>query len=170
MISRLYFGGTGSDYFGDVAVDNDGNIYGGGATTSPNFPVLNAAQPIDLTAGGNYAGFSLKVSGATLAYSTYVGGAAFVNTVAIDQLGDLYVVGDTTFTSFPTTTGAFQPTFGGVEDGFVQKFGPAGVFVPRGRGSGRLRRQRFPFGGVRRGPKWPPLPWVASRLRANFRS
>src|SRR5216117_694021 len=58
-----------------------------------------------------------------LAYSTYLGGTR----IAVDTDGSAYVVGSTGSTGFPTTTGAFQPNYGGgYVDAFVTKLNPDG--------------------------------------------
>jgi hypothetical protein len=58
----------------------------------------------------------------TLVYSTYLGGSAATSSaggfdfgagIAVDALGNAYVTGRTSSTNFPTTAGAFQPTFSG---------------------------------------------------------
>jgi hypothetical protein len=65
------------------------------------------------------------------AWSTYLGGGQFERAqgCAVDRLGNIYIVGNTTSTNFPTTPGAFQPSFnggGGGGDGYVAKFSPDG--------------------------------------------
>jgi len=61
-------------------------------------------------------------------YSTYLGGAGIdaANGIAVDVAGNAYVTGVTNSTNFPTTPGALQTVFGGVNDAFVTVFGPAG--------------------------------------------
>ncbi len=63
-----------------------------------------------------------------LSYSTYLGGSDndFAGSIAVDSAGNAYVTGFTTSTNFPTTPGAFQPTFGGSSDVFVTKLNPTG--------------------------------------------
>ena len=46
ILFSSYLGGTKSDTGHDVAIDDSGNIYIAGITTSSNFPVVNALQPI----------------------------------------------------------------------------------------------------------------------------
>jgi hypothetical protein len=64
-----------------------------------------------------------------LFYSTYLGGSSddLGNYIAVDVSGNAYVTGFTTSTNFPTTSGTFQPAFGGgCCDGFVTKLNPTG--------------------------------------------
>ncbi|MGB0015888.1 MAG: SBBP repeat-containing protein, partial [Candidatus Sulfotelmatobacter sp.] len=61
-------------------------------------------------------------------YSTYLGGSSTdaVLAVALDSSDNAYVTGHTSSSSFPTTTGAFQTTLGGLSDAFVTVINTAG--------------------------------------------
>lgn len=67
-------------------------------------------------------------------YSTYLGGFQIDqgNAIAVDASGSAYVVGTTGVqfgagpNDFPTTAGAFDATYGGLQDAFVAKLSPAG--------------------------------------------
>src|SRR5207245_10206926 len=79
---------------------------------------------------GNVDGHVSKLSatGSALVYSTYLGGSgedAGLG-IAVDGLGNAYVVGNTFSSNFPTTAGAFQTTLGGANDAFVTKLNAAG--------------------------------------------
>ncbi|MBZ5672568.1 MAG: SBBP repeat-containing protein [Acidobacteriia bacterium] len=66
----------------------------------------------------------------SLVYSTLLGMTLndFAYAVAVDSSGDVYVVGRTTSTDFPTTAGAFQPAASsGGEDAFLAKLSPGGL-------------------------------------------
>lgn len=64
-----------------------------------------------------------------LVYSTYLGGSSFDQgyAIAVDSLGSAYVTGKTAAADFPTTSGAFQTTFGGGDALFIAKLNPAGT-------------------------------------------
>lgn len=49
--------------------------------------------------------------------------------IAADEMGNVYVIGTTTSTDFPTTLGAFQTTAGGRQDAFVMKLDPQGALL-----------------------------------------
>jgi hypothetical protein len=118
LVYSTYLGGSGQDEGSGIAVDQNGNAYVVGATTSTSFPVTrNAIQPKD-PSNPKYADSSAYVSvlnatGSGLLYSSYLGGsygdAAFG--IALDGSGNAYVSGRTSSTNFPTTTGAYQTTF-----------------------------------------------------------
>jgi hypothetical protein len=72
---------------------------------------------------------SLAVQSYDLDFSTYLGGSDWEHArdVAADSQGNVYIVGGTASTDFPTTTGAYDRTFnGGSCDAFVSKFDPNG--------------------------------------------
>lgn len=67
----------------------------------------------------------------TINFSTYLGQNAhdFVRDVTVDASGNVYAVGGTESNDLPTTGGAFQPNFAGVEDAFAVKFDPQGQIL-----------------------------------------
>lgn len=120
-------GGSGADTAARVAIDADGNVYVGGSTDSPNFPVTStAAQGI---IGGLTDAFLLKLDAAGVrSYATFLGGFQneFLRGLAIDANRNIIVVGQTGSTNFPATTLGFF-FGGGVTDAFVTKYDTNGV-------------------------------------------
>src|SRR5712672_1576210 len=131
-----YLGGSGREKGLAIAVDRDGNAYVTGLVSSTDFPTTAGAfQPIfgGGTAFGGGQGFDAFVTkfdstGSALLYSTYLGGSDDDQGlgIAVDTNGNAYVTGSTKSANFPTTAGAFQPTYGGVTDAFVTKLDPTG--------------------------------------------
>ncbi len=128
LLYSTYLGGTsGSDCGYGIAVDTAGNIYVGGSSGSTDFPVMNAIQS---TYGGGFNDciiFKLNSAGDSLLFSTFLGGSLneFVNDLAIDMLGNVFITGRTNSTNFPMQN-AFQNSFGGNYDAYVTKFNSAG--------------------------------------------
>ena len=124
LIYSTYLGGTSDDYGYGIAVDNQGNAYITGYTTSSNFPTTTGAY--DTTCNGGRDAFVTKLSpfGNMLNYSTYLGGIDVDagNGIAVDADGYAYITGYTESPDFPTTTGAYDTTFNGNLDVFVSKF------------------------------------------------
>ena len=121
-----YFGGSGNDRGVAVALDSAGEVYFTGGTTSANFPAANAYRNYN---AGLQDAFIAKLSadGATLRYSTYLGGSDGTsgqgetgNWIAVDSGGAAIVVGTTASNNFPVTGSAFQPVFGGGATGRVR--------------------------------------------------
>ena len=86
------------------------------------------AGAIQTTNHGGQDAFVAKLgaNGATLVYSTYLGGSGAAtpeeaNGIAVDASGNAYVAGVANSADFPVTAGAFQVNFNGVSDAFVTK-------------------------------------------------
>ncbi len=99
-----------------VAVDEDGNAYLTGYTSSTHFPTVNAYQSATTVSDNHSTGFVSKISpdGGSLIYSTYLGGSVsdgcFSVAVAPDR--SVYVAGGTYSKDFPLVN-PVQTTFGG---------------------------------------------------------
>jgi hypothetical protein len=121
LVYSTYLGGTGSDYGVHVAVDSSGNAYVTGGTSSTDFPTINPLQAAN--AGGTDVFISeLNPTGSTLRFSTYLGGSGSdsPSRSTIDNVGNLYVTGETNSTDFPTMN-PLQAAYAGANDGFVVK-------------------------------------------------
>jgi len=130
LYSTYLGGGSGYEQAFGIAVDTLGNAYVSGSTTSTNFPTTLGAFQTTF-GGGLIDAFATKLNatGSALLYSTYLGGSGIDEGlgIALDTLGNAYVTGLTFSTNFPTTPGAFQTAFGGVEDAFVVKLADIGA-------------------------------------------
>jgi len=130
LIYSTYLGGSGDDLASSIAVDFANNLYIAGTTSSTNFPTHAPAYPA--TAGlSDIFVTKLDSTGHNIVYSTYIGGSGLDrgDGIAIDSSGNAYVVGrvDSSSTNFPTTAGAFAPTYrGGDFDGVLFKLNPQG--------------------------------------------
>ena len=131
LVYSTYLGGTSVESGASIAVDAFGHAYVTGATASSDFPSTSGAFHNVLTAFASHAFVTkLNLTGATLVYSTYLGGNSFEagSGIAVDASGTAYVTGATESTNFPTTPGAFQTTFGGgTTDGFLAKIATSPV-------------------------------------------
>jgi hypothetical protein len=124
-----YLGGSADELPEDIATDGSGHAYVCGVTDSTDFPVtLGVVQP---SLAGAFDGFitEMTADGSGLVYSTYLGGNDFDDPVAcaVDASGNLYMIGTTNSTDFPTTEGAYQRTNKGGSDGFIAKLSPDGL-------------------------------------------
>jgi hypothetical protein len=125
-----FLGGTNSDAGHGIAVDRAGTAHVTGGTSSADFPTTPGA--VDPTFNGDVYGdaFVTKLdrSGSALAYSTFLGGTSGDegDDIAVDKAGNAYVTGQTVSADFPTTAGAFDPSFNGGFDAFVAKLDRSG--------------------------------------------
>lgn len=143
-----YVGGSFGDIGAAIAVDSAGAAYVGGNTTSPDFPITAGAfqsicapfqESATLEDGRCGAGdvvnaflFKLDPAGSALSYSTFLGGTAYTQilAVAVDSKDQAYVAGsysgqDNCYNPsgnaphsfcFPTTAGALQ---GGAQEDYT---------------------------------------------------
>lgn len=123
-----YLGGTGNDGGSGIALDSSENAYVTGSTTSDDFPTSTFAY--DDSQNGSTDAFitKIKYTGASLTYSTYLGGSDRDWGSGIAVVGSsAYVAGSTESDNFPTTSGAFDTSLGGQFDGFITKIGTKGM-------------------------------------------
>jgi hypothetical protein len=122
VVAATYLDGTAqnqwesSDFTG-IALDSKGNIFVGGETGSPDFPLQNPFTIVEEHTG-NIDDMVLAVvnpSMSTLLFGSFLdstdptfGGSTFSG-IAIDSSDKLIVAGTTYARDFPTTTGSFEP-------------------------------------------------------------
>jgi Beta-propeller repeat len=116
----LYVGGCA------ITVDSNGAAYVTGDTASADFPTAPGAFDFSYQGDTDIFVAELNPSGSQLTYSTFIGGKAFEYGygIAVDGRGDIYVVGVTISSNFPTTPVAFDSTFDIGYNGFILKLAP----------------------------------------------
>jgi len=128
LVYSTLLGGGGDENAGALAVDQVGNAYVTGATSSPNFRVTPAAFNGTYAPGALRMPFAAKLdaAGASLMYSTFLGGSTngIGNGIAVDAGGNAYVSGQTSSADFPVTPGAVN-TKG--SEAFAVKLNAAGT-------------------------------------------
>ena len=130
LLFSTYLGGSGGELgypeAGQaIALDQQGNAYVTGVTSSADFPLLGAIQT---ARQGWLDAFAAKLTASgTLVYSTYLGGTGLEagNAIAVDSSGAAYIAGQTYSTDLPVVN-AFQPVSGGGYDAFVAKLSAGG--------------------------------------------
>ncbi len=149
LLYSSYLGSTGEDDGTGIALDPTSPLaspefYVVGYTsvtlactfpTTPGAFQTSSANLACTAPGAGTDGFMAKFDSSktgvnSLVYSTLLGMTLndFAYAVAVDSSGDVYVVGRTTSTDFPTTAGAFQPAAStGAEDAFLAKLSPDGL-------------------------------------------
>lgn len=133
LLASTYLGGSGYDGTESIAIDQDGNVFVAGNTSSLDFPITNDAyQSLSI---GYSVGFVSKLDAnlSNLLASTYFGlSDTPVNSIAVGSGGNVYVVGSTegdaivedgnVIFSFKTTPDAYDTSLNGGSDIFVSKF------------------------------------------------
>lgn len=123
-----YLGGNSVDRGRALAIDQGGNMYLTGVTASTDFPLANATQTVLRGSTDAYAA-KLSADGATLVYSTYLGGGGldYGTSIAVDGGGRSFIGGYTGSANFPTLD-PLQPVKAGGTDAFAARFSAAGIF------------------------------------------
>jgi hypothetical protein len=130
-VYSTYLGGSGLDVGRAIAVNSTGNAYVTGFTVSNGvsggFPITSGAFQTTCI-GTNAFVTKLTADGSSLVYSTHLGagGYAVASGIAVDSAGNAYTTGYIDGT-FPTTSGAYQTTYGGGGgDTYITKLNAAG--------------------------------------------
>ncbi|MDR4508193.1 MAG: SBBP repeat-containing protein [Candidatus Brocadiaceae bacterium] len=123
-----YLGGNSWDYGYGVAVDSAGNAYVTGYTDSPDFPAVNAIYG-SLNSYTDAFVTKIDASGASLSYSTYLGGkfSDWGRGISVDSAGNAYVTGETVSPDFPTINAIYGSINGPETEAFVTKIDASGA-------------------------------------------
>ncbi|MBI2472585.1 MAG: SBBP repeat-containing protein [Planctomycetes bacterium] len=125
-----FIGGNGTDTGWAIAVDSSGNAYISGNTSSADLGTSTSAFQGNKAASDDCFLVKLNSNGGTdTGYCTYLGGSGDdeARGLAVDTSGNAYLTGYTVSNNFPTTSGAYQTSYGGGNrDGFVTKLNSAG--------------------------------------------
>lgn len=139
IVYTTLIGGSNDDFGVAIAVDSSLDAFVAGGTQSSNFPIRGSAA--QSTFGGGTCGTSpcpdaflakLDPTGASLLYSTYLGGknSDVANAMVIDNAGNAYLGGETFSAGYPGATGTLN--LGNnttAADGFVAKIDNTGALV-----------------------------------------
>ncbi|UCD45280.1 MAG: SBBP repeat-containing protein [Candidatus Bathyarchaeota archaeon] len=125
LLSSTFIGGSANDWAYSLALDREGGVYVTGHTDSANFPIVGDAHDGDYNGGTDVFVTRLYDDLSGITASTFLGGSAFDNTasIAVDELGRVYVSGHTASADFPTTLDAYSREYsGGSRDVFMTVF------------------------------------------------
>jgi hypothetical protein len=122
-----YYGGSGYEWGGGIAVDSSSNPIISGTTSSTGLATTGAFQT---TVAGSYDAYVAKFTSAgARVWATYIGGSDqeyYSSGVACDRQNNICISGTTLSTNFPVTTGAYQSTNAGGYEEYVVKFNQNG--------------------------------------------
>ncbi len=109
-----YFGSTGDDYGYNSVLDNIGNIYLAGSTSSLSFASTGVHQ--EIYGGGTSDGYIAKFDNdGNLIWNTYCGGDNLdrFNSIKLDSDGNIWAGGETQSTNGIATNNAHQTIYAG---------------------------------------------------------
>ena len=127
LVYASYLGDSGDDMAMGIAVDAAGRATVSGTTSSVNFPT--AAGAFDRILNNEDAFVTqFNADGTALVYSTFLGGdwQDWGNAIPLDDAGRATVAGYTSSNDFPTTPGAFDPSYNGDSDIFIARLSADG--------------------------------------------
>lgn len=138
-VYALRIGGSANDSTEAINLDLAGNAYVAGHSSSADFPVVAAVQPVK-SGGIDATAYKVNAAGTALMYSTFLGGSGDDLALGIqtDAAGNAYYTGYTNSplvaatAQFPTSPGAFQTANAGPpgsNDVFITKLEPAGTIA-----------------------------------------
>lgn len=144
LLASTYVGGSLNDIPYSLITDSNGDLLVIGVSLSTDFPTTFGA--FDLTHNGNrdMVVFRLNPTFTSLLASTYIGGSAndaynFTvigatkytyadenrSQIRIDNAGNILIASSSASSDFPTTPGAYSPSYQGNLDGVVVKLNPS---------------------------------------------
>jgi hypothetical protein len=139
LIYSTYLGGSDRDYIYDLRVDPAGSAYVTGYSLSADFPTTGTAYQTSQAGNGDAFAVKLNPAGTALEYGTLLGGSSYDigNGLALRPNGELYVVGNTGSTNFPTSMGAPQTSLNHTpglmaEDAFITRISADGSTLKYG--------------------------------------
>ncbi|MBM3288639.1 MAG: hypothetical protein FJY92_00665 [Candidatus Hydrogenedentes bacterium] len=130
LVYSTYIGGMAPDLAWDMVVDPGGEVYIAGNTSSDDYPTTPGAyQTVRGVTSSVAVVTQLNAAGSALVASTMLGGTIDGGLIALsldrDAGANIWIAGETSATSLPTTPLAFLSGFqGGGEDSFVAQFDP----------------------------------------------
>ncbi|MCF6150648.1 MAG: hypothetical protein E3K37_18625, partial [Candidatus Kuenenia sp.] len=127
LLASTFLGGSDSDTGNSIVIDVSGNVYITGYTYSSNYPTTTGIYDTSFNNSSSYSdAFIAKYSSdlKNLLVSTYLGGANsdLAYDLSIDKNGNVYVVGYTYSSDFPTSIGAYDTAISSSADIFISKF------------------------------------------------
>jgi hypothetical protein len=130
LVYSTFLGGSGFEVIRGIALDSSGNAYVTGSTNSTDFPTTSGAFQTAFAGGGGEGDVfvtRLDAAGASLIYSTYLGGSSEEQGggIALDSAGSAYLTGRTQSIDFPTAT-PVQGSNSGGSDIYAAKLDAAG--------------------------------------------
>lgn len=124
-----YYGNEVDQTLTSTAIDGSGNIYTSGYTNLSLINTLSSGGHQNLFGGTGTNALLIKFDAAgSRLWATYYGGDNFTygQKVAVDPVGEVYLVGSTNSTTAIASSFGFQLSLDGTNDGFIVKFDNTG--------------------------------------------
>lgn len=111
-----YIGSSANNFGFTATYDDEGHLYGGGIVFAAGYPVTTGVLDPTFNGGTIDMGISkFTPTGNALVWSTYIGGSGneSPHSMVANSANELYILGTTGSTDFPTTAGCYDNSYGG---------------------------------------------------------
>lgn len=139
LIYATYLGGDAEDLPHSMIANDSDQVIVLGSSNSTDYPVSTLGFDTTHNGGKDIVLTCLSSDGSQLVGSTYIGGSANDGTnnvtsyyaddyrgeVVLDSLNNVYIASFSRSSNFPATSGAYQDTLAGGQDGVICKLSPA---------------------------------------------
>jgi hypothetical protein len=132
VIWSTYFGGPGSDFIRDIAIDSGGNVFLAESNCNENNPHITAGAFQTTRKGVDGVVGRLAADGSRMIFASYFGGSTndgFTPSIRTDNAGNAYYLTMSNAYDIPVTAGAYQRTPGGGLDLVLSKISPTGSLL-----------------------------------------
>lgn len=128
LVASTYTGSNTSNWGFTATYDAAESIYLGGITFNPGYPTTLGAFQTNFAGDVDMAISKFSQNGGALVYSTYLGGAGadYALSLVTDAANNLYILGKSDATNFPTLLSAYDPIHNGGYDLVVSRLSAAG--------------------------------------------
>ncbi|MGD8306112.1 MAG: SBBP repeat-containing protein [Ignavibacteria bacterium] len=123
--ASTFFGGSNFEEALAMRIDNSENIVIAGYTTTINFPTTPGAYDQSYNGGTRDAYVAIFNNDLTTLQASSLLGGSVRDTgedIIIDEVGNIYIVGETFSVNFPTTNYSYDEVYNGGDDVFISKF------------------------------------------------
>ena len=135
LLWATYLGGSGDDFPHSLIVNSKNELCIYGSSTSSNYPTTTSAFDNSYNGASDIIVSHLDSLGANLLGSSYFGGSSddglnmivnnygdeFRGEIMVDNYDNIFIASFSSSTDFPTTSGVFQSSLSGSQDGVVLK-------------------------------------------------
>ena len=133
VVFASFSGSSAANYGTTATYDEEGHLYGAGTVFNIGYPTtLGVLQPEYNGTEADMGITKYALDGSSLEWCTYIGGAAsdVPHSMVVNSANELFILGSTASSDFPTTDGCSDDSFGG---GSPTPFGGTyGVSFPNG--------------------------------------
>ncbi|PIE86691.1 MAG: hypothetical protein CSA03_04085 [Bacteroidetes bacterium] len=119
LVAATLSGSSSTNYGHSATYDIDGNIYTGARSFGTGYPTTTGAFQTAFGGGGTDIAISkLNPDGSNLIYATYLGGSLtdYPHSLVTNDNGEVWMLGSSASSDFPTSAGAYQTTMAGGQD------------------------------------------------------